>query len=353
MFKNLRIRNFRAFDDLEIPRLGRINLVTGKNNSGKTSLLEAFFLLCGAAGNPNVALNANRVRGIDFEEGLAVWETFWKPIFTAFDIAKIVEIEGLHESQGFLTLNIATEHERLTEVPIENLSRTLETEFLNRSSLRFSLKKDSNKEWMDGRIRLAGKNFQIDTSAVSTSTLPFQAVFLSSRIGNLQEDAQRLGQLRQQKRGELVVSALRIVEPRLQSVEVNSASGVPMIWGDIGLPELVPLPMMGEGMTRIARLILAISAAPGGVVLVDEVENGLHYSALGKVWKAIGEAARQFNTQVVASTHSFECMEAAHQSLDAEDFLVHRLENSDEAIRCITLESEQIRATVEHNLEIR
>ena len=150
-----------------------------------------------------------------------------------------------------------------------------------------------------------------------------------------------------------MVSALRIVEPRLQSVEVNSASGVPMIWGDIGLPELVPLPMMGEGMTRIARLILAISAAPGGVVLVDEVENGLHYSALGKVWKAIGEAARQFNTQVVASTHSFECMEAAHQSLDAEDFLVHRLENSDEAIRCITLESEQIRATVEHNLEIR
>ena len=65
MFKNLRIRNFRAFGDLEIPRLGRINLVTGKNNSGKTSLLEALFLLCGA-GNPQVALNANAFRGIDF-----------------------------------------------------------------------------------------------------------------------------------------------------------------------------------------------------------------------------------------------------------------------------------------------
>ena len=51
MFKNLRIRNFRAFGDLEIPCLGRVNLVTGKNNSGKTSLLEALFLLCGA-GNP-------------------------------------------------------------------------------------------------------------------------------------------------------------------------------------------------------------------------------------------------------------------------------------------------------------
>lgn len=353
MFKNLRIRNFRAFDDLEIPRLGRVNLVTGKNNSGKTSLLEAFFLLCGAAGNPNVALNSNRIRGIDFESGAAVWETFWKPMFTAFDIAKTVEIEGLHESEGLLILNIATEHQRLTEVPIDNLSHTLESEFWNRSSLRFSLKKNSKEEWMDGWIRLTGKSFQIDTSAVSTSSLPFRAVFVSSRTGNLEEDAMRLGQLRQQKQGELVVSALRIVEPRLQSVEVNSASGVPMIWGDIGLPELVPLPMMGEGMTRIARLILAVSHAPGGVVLVDEVENGLHHSALGKVWGAIGEAARQFNTQVVASTHSLECMQEAHQSLDAEDLLIHRLENKGGTIRCKTLGPDQIRATVEHNFEIR
>ena len=106
-------------------------------------------------------------------------------------------------------------------------------------------------------------------------------------------------------------------------------------------------------MTRIARLILAISAAPNSVVLVDEVENGLHHSALSKVWKAIGEAARQFNTQVVASTHSYECMEAAHQSLDAEDFLVHRLENIDGAIRCVTLETEEIEATIKHNLEMR
>ena len=355
MFKNLRIQNFRAFGDLEIPRLGRINLVTGKNNSGKTSLLEALFLLCSAAGNPQVALNANRFRGIDFEEGLAVWETFWKPIFTDFDIARIVQIEGFHESCGPLTLNIATEHERLTkvEVPVDNLSRTLEAEFLNKSSLRFSFKKGSGEEWMDGWIRLAGKNFQIETSSVSTSSLPFRAVFVSSRTGNLQEDAMRLGQLRQQKQGELVVSALRIVESRLQSVEVNSASGVPMIWGDIGLPELVPLPMMGEGMTRIARLVLAISDAPGGVVLVDEVENGLHHSALSKVWGAIDEAARQFNTQVVASTHSFECMEAAHQSLGAEDFLVHRLENIDGAIRCVTLGPDEIEATFKYNLEMR
>ena len=351
MFKNLRIRNFRAFGDLEIPRLGRINLVTGKNNSGKTSLLEALFLLCGA-GNPEVALRINAFRGIDSAIGSATTaaQTLWKPIFTDFDMKRAVEIKGDYTKHGPLVLNITLDQPNTIELPFDTPGRTLDTEFSNESTLKFLFIKRGLEKAVEGRMRLTSGGIQID-QPISQS--PFQAVFLSSRSGNFQEDAQRLGKLRQRKQGELVVSALQIVEPRLQSVEVNSASGVPMIWGDIGLPELVPLPMMGEGMTRIARLVLAISDAPGGVVLVDEVENGLHHSALSKVWRAIDEAAKQFNTQVVASTHSFECMEAAHQSLDTEDFLVHRLENTGETIRCITLVPDQIRATFEHNFEIR
>lgn len=348
MFKNLWIRNFRAFDDLEIPRLGRVNLVTGKNNSGKTSLLEAFFLLCGA-GNPEMALRINAIRGIDWAQGPTVPETLWKPTFADFDMTRTVEIEGNYSSYGPLRLSIVLDQPNTIQLPFDIPDRTLAAGFPNESELKFSFKKGSESR-VESRIRLAGEGFQIDPPV---SPLPFRAVLLSSRTGNLKEDAQRLGQLRQRKQGELVVSALQSVEPRLQTLEVNSASGVPMIWGDVGLSELVPLPMMGEGMTRISRLILAISAAPNSVVLVDEVENGLHHSALGKVWGAIGEAARQFNTQVVASTHSFECMEAAHQSLDAEDFLVHRLENIDGAIRCVTLGPDEIEATIRHNLEMR
>ena len=350
MFKNLRIRNFRAFEDLEISQLGRINLVTGKNNSGKTSLLEALFLLCGT-GNSEIALRINAIRGIDAVKGSATTaaQMFLKPLFKNFDMKSSVDIKGHHTAFGPLSLNIALEQPETIQLPFDISSRALEVEFSNESTLKFSFKKGDQKA-EESRIRLTSGGIQIDQPV---SNPPFYAVLLSSRTGQLQEDAQRLGKLRQQKRGELVENALRIVEPRLQSVEVNSASGVPMIWGDVGLSELVPLPMMGEGMTRIARLVLAISDAPGGVVLVDEVENGLHHSALSKVWGAIDEAARQFNTQVVASTHSFECMEAAHQSLGAEDFLVHRLEDIDGAIRCVTLGPDEIEATIKYNLEMR
>ena len=93
------------------------------------------------------------------------------------------------------------------------------------------------------------------------------------------------------------MNALRIIEPKLQSIEDNSAGGFPMIWGDIGLPELVPLAMMGEGMTRLARLVLAIASAPGGLVLVDEIETGLHHTVLPDVWRAVGRRRRSSSTR--------------------------------------------------------
>ena len=126
-----------------------------------------------------------------------------------------------------------------------------------------------------------------------------------------------------------------------------------MIWGDIGLSELVPLSAMGEGMTQIARLVLAIASVPDGVVLVDEVENGIHHSVLPDVWRAIDEAAKQFHTQIFATTHSFECIEAAHQALGSDGFLLHRLEVSDAENRCVTYEPNAIDAALRHNLEVR
>ena len=349
MLNTLEIRGFRVFDELIVSRLSRINLFTGRNNSGKTTLLEALFLLSGG-GNPQMALNANVIRGINLVPGPAGAETFWKPVFTDFDMNGTVTIQAHHESLGAMCLNITTDKPNTSfELPIGDSGRLPDSEFSSRAGLLFSFKIESQTE-LQGRIRPVAGGFQVDQP---DTPRPFNAVILLSGIGNLQEDAMRLGQLRQRKQGNLLVEALRIVEPRLRSIEDNSASGIPMIWGDIGRPELVPLQVMGEGMTRIARLILAISAVPNGVVLVDEVENGLHHSVLSKVWRVIETAAEQFNTQVIATTHSFECTEAAHQALGERSLLVHRIEERDERIHCISYEPDELEAAISHDLEVR
>ena len=168
--------------------------------------------------------------------------------------------------------------------------------------------------------------------------IPFLVGLQSARERTDRADAIRLGSLRKRKQGDVVLEALRVIEPRLRSIEENSASGFPMIWGDIGLSELVPLAVMGEGITRFASIVLTMVEVPGGVMLIDEVENGIHHSVLTDVWRMIDDASRRFGVQVFATTHSFECVHAADQAIQTDDLALHRLEIEDDRCRCVTYE---------------
>ena len=349
MLKRLQIRHFRGFNALKIDHLSGINLIAGKNNSGKTSLLEAIFLLAGA-GNVQRSKNNNSIRGLEFFPALVPpGEPFWKHLFSDLDMGRCIEIEADHTSHGQLALKISLEREPTTEISLDRTNGTSVTNLFDEHSLVFQYTGPSCKA-VESHIRIKGQSVEAyhpDTKA------PFNGIILLSRIGNLQEDAVRLGMLRRQKQGDMLLKALQVIEPNLQSIEDNSSSGTPMIWGDIGLSELVPLSVMGEGMTQIARLVLSIASVPDGVVLVDEVENGIHHSVLPDVWRVIEEAAKQFRTQIFATTHSFECVMAAHESLSKDRFRLHRLEISDKTSRCVTYEPHVIDAAIRHNLEVR
>ena len=352
MLKSVQVRNFRVFDELSIHQLSRVNLVAGRNNAGKTSLLEALFLLAGG-GNPQMAVNANVTRGSELSVSgstNSLQETYWKPMFFSLDTDKTITICGEHAERGALTLHISLERPNVVEVPFSGTEDVSGKSLQGNRALLLAFA-DITEHGVESRARVAGQNIEFRQS---TAPVPLGAVFLSTRINNEQDDASRLGHLRKQKKGAHVLNALRIIEPKLQSIEDNSAGGLPMIWGDIGLSELVPLAMMGEGMTRLARLVLAIASSPGGLVLVDEIETGLHHTVMADVWRAVDGAAKQFNTQVVATTHSYECVQSAHAALGSGDgFLLHRLEVSEAGNRCVTYQPESIDAAIRHDLEVR
>ena len=367
MFQNLEIRNFRLFDHLKVEKLGRINLLTGGNNSGKTSLLEALFLLCGM-GNPHIVLSINAFRSFGEPPATpaAVREVVFKPLFHRFNSNQSIEISGQTKSNT-MKLTIKIEQKHTVAVPLQgsrpdNSSRnTIEAspsmvmaseDNVWLSSLHLWHKLDSEKEINQGYIHMSN-NGSMQIVVPRDTNPPFLATFLPTRGYNSREDATRLGDLRRRKQADLLVDALRIMEPRLEALEENSIAGYPMIWGDIGFPELAPLSVMGEGMTRIARIILAISSAAGGVVMVDEIENGIHYSVLEKMWSAIADAAERADVQIFATTHSFECMGAAHAAL-GDKLMVHRVEKDRGGkSRCLTLGDESVAVAIRHGLEVR
>ena len=125
-----------------------------------------------------------------------------------------------------------------------------------------------------------------------------------------------------------------------------------MIYGDIGLDELVPLSIMGGGIRRVAQLILAISSASGGAAVVDEIENSIHYEVLPNVWKVVDKATLTFNVQLTLTTQSRENIKAAHSVLDQEHFRLHRLESKNGTNRYVTYDPDSIDAAMKHEMEV-
>ena len=229
MFERIGIRNYRGFDDVTVGNLGRINLVAGKNNAGKTALLEAIWLLCGAA-NPRLALNSHVVRGWNPTESPS-WmaETYWKPFFHGLDTGRCPTVSGYHSSVGDMNLKIAWERAIKTEISRAGGNGTLEK---GRYSLKFTYT-DPNTEQIESEARETTSEFKLEQE---NDYVPFDSAILQPGSGDVRDDAVRLGQLRKQKLGDDFLDALRVIEPGLQHAEDNASSGVPMIHVDIGLP---------------------------------------------------------------------------------------------------------------------
>jgi len=360
MYQSFRLSNFRCFRELALSHLERVNLIAGVNNVGKTALLEALFLHCGAY-NPELTLHVQGLRGIErVKIQLPGWvETAIESLFSGFDSSKTVELVGENDATGrrILRLRIVREPEQLAQI----------SEFIQHGPDRPEILPLSSEatqvlelEYEESKRRGKYHTF-IDQKGMRTTPIPppppFPAFYLAAR-GRIPhaEDSERFGKLEIMGRQDVLLQALQVIEPRLRRLATVVASGLPMIHGEIGLGRLVPLPFMGEGMGRLASLVVAVGNASNGVVLVDEVENGLHHSILPKVWRAIGEVARAFNTQVFTTTHSLECIAAAHKAF-AEgrhyDFCLHRLERRNETIRVVTYDQETLAAAIEAGLEVR
>jgi len=346
MFKSLEISNFRGFKALDFKSIERLNLISGRNNTGKTALLEAIWL-ASAGIRPDLALTVNHFRGL---ESFAISldpnaEQPWDTIFYGYDRNIEIFFNGTHQDNKETKLKIKTE-------PLPTISADVEGKGSASHALVFEvedqdLKKETVRLWFEGG----------QPKRAPVLPVPFPSIYLSARrpVGP-GEDAGRFGALSVERGEEVLTQFLQCIEPRLTKISVIPKPGVNILHGDIGIDRLMPLPLMGEGMVRLTTILLAIASAPEGVVLIDEIENGLHHSVLAKVWEAIGKMADKFYTQVFATTHSLECIKAAHQAFKgsvAYEFRVHRLDRKDSVTTVKTYDQDTLDAAIEAGLEVR
>jgi len=347
MYKSFEIRNFRGFRRFRIEGFQRVNLITGENNVGKTALLEALFIHCGAA-NIRLLFSVENFRGItQFEGGIGPASS---GLFQAFDSTHEVVLNGIDkvDIERLCILKVVpapiTIGQNSGEESSASYGEALEITFVDSSrNLRVS-----------SRARVTKEGLNLDPLPIPPL---YQGVYVHTKGADHRVDAERFSNLAKNVgEEEQFVCALRIVEPSVKVIRLLSHGGMTMLHADVGMGRFLPLPYAGEGMVRLATILLAIASSRNGVVLIDEFENGIHYTVLSKIWEAVAEFAERWNAQVFATTHSGECVRAAHEVFSGREYVfqLYRLQRGkDGAVEARVFDREALDAALKSDLETR
>ena len=348
MYKSFRVQNFRGFKDLRLDDLARVNLIAGKNNTGKSALLEAILTYTGEYDSSillrifDETRRSSSIFGRD--KGLGAIDPGWTTLFHRFETAEEICLSGQRDEHvtrnGYegktskserLVISIVNNDSFPQDISLHRTERERVVDadgpmllFRDKYETRISFNPFSSRAssaYPIGERREPGRITKHDSSFLPTHQLP-----------SVEKEAALFSVLRRTQQDEKLLTLAKNVEPRLTQVELLHNGPHIEVHGHInGLVQPLPLSSMGEGMRRIFSLMLAISTTGKGIVFIDEIENGLHHSIHVDVWRAIAEAASAYNVQIFATTHSYEMIRAAHEAfLDDEpyDFRLHRLDRS-------------------------
>jgi AAA15 family ATPase/GTPase len=358
MITDVLIRNFKCFKSLTVPELGRITLIGGRNNVGKTALLEALFLFLDQR-NPGTVLNQYSRRGI--KQITLTTEAIWSPIFCDYaidgEILISLTINGNHEQ---VTVRFNREFAPPPSMTVQTEERQIHTdEELTTLAVDIEYSgKSGEKIILHHFLDPNNNNRPTVVAKTKPSKIPlYLASFLPSKEHNQpSEIAKQFSNLAQQDRENEAVEFLRIIEPRLESLKIITEGPNSLVHGKLkGDMRTRPINFMGEGMEKLLSLIVAITHSPNRIILLDEIENGLHYSIMPKIWEALGKALLEYHCQLITTTHSYECLQTAHEGLSEmpEDFRYIRLNRKGEDVSAKLSNYDMIGTAIKTNLEVR
>ncbi len=375
MMSSIHIVGYRGLQHFEMSGLGRINLLVGTNSSGKTSVLEAIYLLS-STGDP-----------------VALWQLLWRrgerlpPIVAAIADGNVQRLAA--------------------ELDVSHLFTGHEVQ--SGSSFRIAAKNESPQRWIDYQIKelspskqpefFAGEEDTGITSrlAIELSGFPRPAPVLIplTRNGGLSTDIFGVSFRRARQRANeqspayfittdsltgdelismwnkvsltpsetLVLKALQFLDGDIERIASLAATG-PVYASQTrggfivkrrGWEQPVPIGSMGDGMWRMLAMAIAITQCKGGVLLVDEIDTGLHYSVMSKMWSLIYNTARELDVQVFATTHSYDCVYSLAQICSTGDMkrsvTVQRIEAGKR--HSIPYDEEEITVAASRDIEVR
>lgn len=393
MLNSLKISNFRLLQDFQVGKLGYVNLIVGQNNSGKSTVLEALQIFAGNAHQlllQEIAASHDekfRIREEDTgdtETAFPFEDFFTGRQFPKDDNAKI-EIGQINDSTDTPHL-LQIQHVFLVETEetvTDDTTGEIRTRIRRRPVVLSEFEKMEDEPIKHALFVTKGDRSSIISldmlgtryrpgsrdayDIIPCSTIPTQFI-------SIDELAEEWDKVVFQEPEETIIKAMQIIEPdflnltfvndideyRPPTMRSRMARRSPKVKMS-GLSRPVSLNSLGDGILRVFQLVLKVFPAKGGFLLIDEFENGLHYSVQEKIWTLLFELSKKLNIQIFATTHSWDCIESfskvARQNKDIEGVLFRvgksvRQSNRGQIIATV-FDEEQLYNITQSDVEIR
>lgn len=344
---DLQIQGFRGLNELHVTGFADVNLIVGANNAGKTTFLEAIAAYVG-----------------DGDAAPILASCYRRGEIIANDTNERTSVDVRHLFHG---------HPECSAEFVISSGNSQVTAKLEPRRHQPTLFEDYDEELTNWQLSTHGKNNSSELPLARLGggsvrrrileTAGSYAQFISTTDEHYQDLGLLWDEVLLTPKEEHVIAALRLIDPKVNRLAYVGRSRDP--FGPFGNffvklndnhQERMPIGSMGDGMKRILALSLHLAKAAGGVLLIDEVDTGLHHSVLTKTWKMLVKTAVESKTQVFATTHSLDCLRSLAALCESEPDLsqrvaVFRLESQrKDAIR---FDGHELMTAVQHELEIR
>lgn len=352
--ESFEVKNYRAFRDLRISKLGRVNLITGKNNVGKSSLLEAI-LMYAFRGSPrafwqilssrdqiDIGISLNMVSGMQQDSmlissvvymfhGTSVPETVYERVPLRLTMGQIDNYNGLSVSVVWPDL------EKLDSTPVG-----IDTFFFEHSILY-----------------AAQRIVQTEVHSAFDNKTAISCIFVPERGLDKYQIGLLWDEIALPRKSDLI-TALQQIDDNIIDVTLKGDSGVGLGRSPYiqlkSRRDAIPLRLLGDGTNRLFGIVLALLNAENGILLVDEISDGFHYSVLPAVWNFIFKMAHRLNVQVFATTHSWDCIEAFQQAAEEDEQdegVLIRLQNQNGDVTATVFDERRLAVVTREQIEVR
>lgn len=309
MIKKISISNFRCFNHIEIENLSLVNIIGGRNNSGKSALLESILL-------PNIVLTPNyftllssiRTAGNQIISSNQIWN----PLFYKMGNTKDLEIFYEHENE---TSNLAlskryVDYTQSSHVSLENLNKKFNENELKRH-FALQMKYTSKEQNISGEYTIRNDlmnnniiNFQPNAEIIFP-ILSLENMYFYKQPAYIMQMPEWISQISlDNNKKNLLITILKKFDDDIIDVVTVLENTVSFVYVKFKSKEAMPINYMGDGINKALSLLLCILNLPNGILLIDEIENGLYFKLYEEILPIICEAALQNNCQIFMTTHN-------------------------------------------------